>query len=186
MQFNLPLWSFLVLVVTPISEIFAQRCPFPGIAVNAHATANSQTVTWEQRANYRVGNKIEFTCEVGREIPSFYKSEIECRNDGTWSGPLPRCGQFNNKLKLLTFSLVPLLIADLETDWEGWDVNYLVSDNWPSRKPENGCSNPSSTRWDIGRAKNLSDVWNAKLAFFVLYNIYEKKLQYTPPIHNFF
>ena len=95
MQFNLPLWSFLVLVVALIGGIFAQRCPFPGIPANAHATANRQPVTWKQRTNYRIGDKIAFTCEDGWSIPSFHQPEIECRNDGTWSGPLPRCGQFN-------------------------------------------------------------------------------------------
>ena len=157
MQFNLPLWSFLVLVVTLIGGIFAQRCPFPGIPANAHATANRQPVTWQQRSNYRIGDKIAFTCEDGWSIPSFHQSEIECRNDGTWSGPLPRCGQFN-KLKLFTEFIFFLLIADLVSDWEEWKVYDSSLNLWESRKPESGCSNPPSLNWYISRAKkNAND-----------------------------
>ncbi len=155
MGFSLPLWSFLVLVVSPTGGIFAQQCPFPGIPANAHATANSQrTVTWEERTSYRVGDKIKFTCEDDREIPSFHQSEIQCRNDGTWSGPLPRCGQFNNKLKLFTEFISFLLIADLKSDWEEWNVQYLSSNKWKRRNPGSGCSNLPSLNWDISRAEN--------------------------------
>jgi Sushi repeat (SCR repeat) len=155
MHFNSPLLSFLVLVVSPTGGIFAQRCPFPGIPANAHATTYSRTVAWQRRTSYRVGDKIEFTCEDGREIPSFHQSEIQCRNDGTWSGPLPRCGQFNNKLKLFTEFISFLLIADLKSDLEEWNVQYHKSSNkWLKRNPKSGCSNPSSYHWDIIRAKN--------------------------------
>jgi len=155
MQFNLPLWSFLVLAL--IGGIFARRCPFPGIPANARATANNQYVTWQQLTSYRVGDKIKFTCEDGREIPSFHQSEIQCRKDGTWSGPLPRCGQFNNKLKLLTEFISFLLIADLKSDWEEWTVHYLSSNKWKRRNPKSGCSNSSFSHWFIGRAKTGND-----------------------------
>jgi Sushi repeat (SCR repeat) len=156
MQFNLPLWSFLVLAVARISGIFAQRCPFPGIPANAHAIANShQPVTWKRRTSYRGGDEIEFICDYDREIPSFHQSEIQCRNDGTWSGPIPRCGQFE-RLKLFTEFITFLSLAELKTDWEGWTVHYQSSNQWKSGKPES-CSNPPSSHWEISRARNAND-----------------------------
>ena len=60
--------------------------------------------------------------------------------------------------QILTFQFIHfLLIVDLKSDWEKWDVQYHLPINWESRQPERSCSNPPSSRWEISRTKNAND-----------------------------
>ena len=90
--------------VSPVIAILALAlsstagCQFPGIPARASARNESSrnVVVWKPGTYFTEGDRIEYECEKGWQIPKFEQRSIQCQKDGTWSADIPRCGKLSS------------------------------------------------------------------------------------------
>ena len=72
-----------------------QHCPFPGLPANGGAIGpQSKALEWKDQRHFKVGDRIDYFCDPQWQIPIVQQVNITCQADGTWSGPVARCGKF--------------------------------------------------------------------------------------------
>jgi hypothetical protein len=67
------------------------RCPFPGST--AHAAFMDKSISWQDRPSFEEGEKVTYECQENWPVEGVQYS-LTCQSDGSWSGPLPVCGNF--------------------------------------------------------------------------------------------
>jgi len=87
----------LVLIVSAFifsRVLAAKKCPFPGIPANAVALdERNETITWQNRSHFSKRQIVKYFCVGLDEAIGKLASVLSCKDDGQWSGPLPRCGK---------------------------------------------------------------------------------------------
>lgn len=67
----------------------AARCPFPGLTANAEFRRGD---TLKDEASFREAAVVEYKCPRYWKEISGIQYKITCLSNGSWSSPLPRCG----------------------------------------------------------------------------------------------
>ena len=87
--------KLFILLVPVLCQSLASHCPVPGLPSNGFAKVGSTEMFHKNPWHtYWPGEAIEYQCNSGWKIPDNQNASIRCQEDATWSGPVPRCGNY--------------------------------------------------------------------------------------------
>ncbi len=83
------------------------QCPFPGLPPHGHGRAvdaAGEDLLWGRWRWFEPGQTVRYRCQPDRLVRPDSNATITCRDDGSWSDPVPLCGWSATALRVLVMS----------------------------------------------------------------------------------
>ena len=124
-------WPLLFTLIV-VGSCYPLQCPFPGLPANGHARVfgTSVDLVWGTLLHFNQSERVEFYCDEHWQLAKNQSAIITCLNNGTWSDPVPRCGQDNLfRLIVIIFFLILKLFPG-----RTWSRSLLVGKSWSATR----------------------------------------------------